>query len=196
MSLKKIVGIFIVSFLCYLGTVTSNSLAAPAYVGVDGCKCHKSEISDWERSKHGKTFKLLLPGKRKSAKKKAGLDPEKDYSTDVKCLKCHTTGYGNGGFQDRASTPGLTGVGCEMCHGAGSEYRGIHKNKGLDFKKAEVKAAGQLYGSIDPAVCNVCHDHEDNPFKPSIDKKYKLDIKVGLKNAKAFHDMYEQEAQH
>ncbi|MBE9537153.1 MAG: cytochrome c family protein [Proteobacteria bacterium] len=196
MSLNKIVGIFIVSFACYLAAITSNSLAGPAYVGVDGCKCHKAEISDWERSKHAKAFKRLRAGKAKSAKKKAGLDPKKDYTTDTKCLKCHTTGYGQGGFKDETSTPDMVGLGCEVCHGAGASYRVIHKDNGLGFSKAEAKAAGQLYGSIDPAVCKSCHDHADNPFKASVGEKYIFDLNEALKNSKAFHEIYEQEGIH
>ena len=169
-----------------------NADAGPKYVGVDGCKCHKSEIADWDRSAHAKAFELLSSGKREGKKKKANLDPEKDYSSDSKCLKCHTVGYkGDGGFADISSTPKLAGVGCEMCHGPGSEYRQIHKEKTTRFTKAEVKAAGQTYGSLDPEVCYSCHKHKDNPFRND-----NFDAKDALKDSRAFHKLYPLEGNH
>jgi len=172
-------------------------LAAPKYVGVEGCKCHKLEISDWERSKHARTFELLEKGKRGAKKKKAGLDPDEDNTRNPKCLKCHMTGYKeDGGFQDMSSTPGMAGVGCEMCHGAGSEFRILHKEKTINFTRAETKAAGQLYGSMDVSVCKRCHEHPDTPFKPEVDEKYKFNLDERLKDARAFHKLYPLEGKH
>lgn len=177
--------------------LAANAGAAPRFVGVDGCKCHKMEISDWENSKHGQAFQLLESGKRRAKKKKAGLDPEKDYRSTEKCLKCHTTGYKQeGGFVDDATTPGLAGIGCEMCHGPGSEYREIHKKKTTTFTVEEAKAAGQLFGSINEAVCRRCHEHKDTPFQPNIDAKYRFNLKEALKDSDAFHKLYPLEGKH
>lgn len=174
-----------------------NSYAAPKFVGVDGCRCHQSEISDWGRSKHAKAFELLEPGKRITAKKKAGLDPDQDYTKDTKCQKCHTTGYKEeGGFQDLASTPNMTGIQCEMCHGAGSEFRNLHKEKTTKFTVEEAKALGQTFGSMDVSVCKKCHEHKDTPFRPEVDDKYKFNHQEALKNDRAFHKMYPLEGKH
>ena len=109
--MKKIVAVFLFIFLCHLVNVTDSVDAEPTYVGSDGCKCHKMEIMDWERSKHSRAFDHLRPGKKKSAKKKANLDPAKDYTTDEKCIKCHTTGYEKvGGFKDISRTPSMAGT--------------------------------------------------------------------------------------
>ncbi|HBG47287.1 MAG TPA: cytochrome C554 [Deltaproteobacteria bacterium] len=176
----------------FVTVLAGSAWAAPKYVGVDGCKCHKSEISDWERSSHAKAFDLLSPGKKDAKKKKAGLDPDKDYSSDPKCVKCHTTGYkDDGGFTDLSSTAKLAGVGCEMCHGPGSDYRQIHKEKTTKFTRAEVKAAGQLFGSVDPQVCYSCHKNKDNPFRDE-----GFDVKEAIDNSRAFHKLYPLEGNH
>ncbi len=182
-----------------LGIATSVVVASPSYVGTSGCSnCHKDEFSDWQKSKHASAFELLQPGKRVGAKKKANLDPDKDYTTDEKCLKCHTTGYKKeGGFVSISATPEMKGIGCEMCHGPGSEFRNIHKEKRLEFTRAEVQAAGQIYGSLDPGVCKKCHGHPDTPFKSSVDPKYTDDVQALLKNnVRAFHTFYELDGKH
>ena len=175
--------------------------AAPHYVGAKACAgCHKSEYADWQRSVHGKAMDLLAAGKRGGPKHKAKLDPDKDYSKDEKCLKCHATGYGKeGGYVDSSSASDLAGVGCEMCHGPGSDYREIHKQKMLDFKSAEVRAAGQAYASKGDKVCENCHDHKDSPFKSSNDKKYAFDLKERMgrgKNGEIFHEINPLEGNH
>ena len=188
---------FLAFLFIFLGRAPQGEAAEFHYVGTEGCKCHKSEISDWERSKHAQAYELLMPGKQKSKKKKAGLDPDKDYSNDEKCLPCHVTGLKKpGGFRDSASTPAMAGVGCESCHGAGSEYRGLHKDKSLTFTRDEAKEMGALYGSVDPKVCDTCHSHADNPFTAKIDAKYNFDHGAALKENRSFHDFYALDGKH
>lgn len=178
--------------------VTGTASAEPSYLGSKSCAgCHKAETKDWQRSVHGKTMEILSPGKRSGPKHKADLDPDKDYSKDDKCLKCHTTGYKKpGGFVDMNSTPDLAGVGCESCHGPAGSYREIHKQKMLDFKSAEVRAAGQTYASKGDKVCENCHN-TDSPFKASVDKKYIFDLKERLKTGTdTFHQINPLEANH
>ncbi len=179
-------------FVCLLTVISVNSEAQQfKYTGAEGCACHKAEISDWERSKHGQAFDLLKPGKRASKKKKAGLDPDKDYTRDPKCLPCHVTGYKeDGGFKDLESTGNLAGIGCEMCHGPGSEYRVLHKEKGMTFTKADARGMGQVYGSFDESVCRRCHENKFSPFKPEIDERYRFKLKEALMNDMSFHKLY------
>lgn len=162
--------------------------ASPAYVGNAGCSfCHMISNLSWEMSVHAKAFETLRAGAKKQEKLNAKLDPGKDYTNDKDCLKCHTTGYREtGGFKDISSTPKMAGIGCESCHGPGSEYRGLHaKNK--NFTKAEAKAAGQVYGSLDESVCTSCHLSKDSPFTEKIDKKYKYDHQKALDDRKSYH---------
>lgn len=172
--------------------------AEPHYVGNKACAgCHKAEFADWQRSAHGgKSMEALAAGKKGGAKSKAGLTPDKDYSKDEKCLKCHTTGYGKeGGFKDMDSTPEFAAIGCESCHGPGSEYREIHKKKMLDFKRSEAKAAGAISASRGDKVCEKCHSN-DSPFKASVDPKYAFDLKARLKNEESFHQINPLEGKH
>ncbi len=153
-----------------LAIVAGFSAPAPAgdhsYVGSKKCKaCHLKEWKSWEETKMATAFETLKPGERAKAKEAAGLDPNKDYTTDEACVRCHVTGYGEeGGFTDVASTPDLVGVGCEMCHGPGgtyleSQYMSL-KNK--EYTKADLVAVG-LVDEITVEQCENCHNNE-SPF--------------------------------
>ena len=79
------------------------------YVGSKVCRqCHQSEHDQAASQKHAKAYSTL---------QKAGshLDPE--------CVICHAVGLDyEGGFVSVQETPELTDVGCEACHGPGSEH--------------------------------------------------------------------------
>ena len=86
--------------------------------------CHKSEAQGeqfpiWEKSAHAKAYATLAGDDAKAIAKEKGIeDPQK---ADA-CLKCHVTGYGAAAdmFGDKYDM--ANGVGCESCHGAGSDY--------------------------------------------------------------------------
>lgn len=187
---KKLITLFTLSVLWSLSGTPTTLAAEPAYVGIEGCSCHRSEITFWKRSKHARAFRLLKAGIFKAAKKKAKLDPAEDYTEDEGCVKCHVTGYKKrGGFVSLAVTPSLAVIGCEVCHGPGSEYRVLHKRKAINFTKKEAMAAGQLYSSLDDAVCRSCHLHKDTPFQAEVDEKYDFDLQEAIKDAGSFHPM-------
>lgn len=153
----------------------------PKYVGSAKCNgsCHDPYYQAWVDSPHGKTFNILKPGERADAKKKAKLDPDKDYTADPQCLRCHTTGYRQkGGFKPAGSKnkkgkdtstkidpeePSKEQVGCEMCHSAagGGQFRVVMKNTKGDFKKAETEKYGQRWDYEN--VCSRCHNHPKSP---------------------------------
>ncbi|RJQ54856.1 MAG: hypothetical protein C4526_04725 [Nitrospiraceae bacterium] len=83
-------------------------LTEAKYLGVEKCaECHQPFVESWKKTKHAGAFSSLeRVGK--------SFDPE--------CVICHAVGFGEGGFYNMEATPGLAGVQCEVCHGAGREH--------------------------------------------------------------------------
>ncbi|QPJ62196.1 MAG: cytochrome C-554 [Candidatus Nitronauta litoralis] len=175
------------------------------YVGSLKCdgSCHDAYYQAWKNTGHGKSFDLLKPGKRTEAKKKAGLDADKDYTNDPNCLRCHTTGYRQrGGFRPASSKkasfidpsePNKEQVGCEMCHtvAGGSEIRKVMKNTRGDFAKADTEKHGQRWDYKN--VCKRCHLHPKSPFKPSVDPKYEFNFDERVKNVHKIKDYWTED---
>lgn len=130
-----------------------TSEVRPSYIGGEVCKgCHLVQHLSWEQGPHGRAFEALAPGSRESVKRRAGLDPARDYRSDASCLPCHTTGYGEpGGFTSAEQTPDRVHVGCESCHGAGSEFVERVMRVKYSFAHAEVSDLGHI-GYVDPAA--------------------------------------------
>jgi cytochrome c553 len=161
--------VLVLSFLAFCGAVQSQEKKASteySFVGTKNCKkCHIKQFKSWKETKMAKAFEVLKPGERAEAKKKAGLDPAKDYTTDAECLACHTTGYGKpGGFVSLEKTPQLVGVSCETCHGAGGEYtkKQYMSFKNKNYKLAELVKVG-LVSPVTAETCISCHN-EKSPF--------------------------------
>jgi mono/diheme cytochrome c family protein len=171
---------------------TAGSDAAD-YIGAKKCKaCHMKQFKSWSKTKMATSFENLKPGVKAAEKKKAGIDPDKDYTTDENCLKCHTTGYGKpSGFKSLTETPKLINVQCEACHGPGADFRAIMK-KDKTFKPSDVKTAGLMIPSETENNCMECHGG-DSPFNEKVDPKYKFEIKERLKNT---HEHFPLKYQH
>jgi hypothetical protein len=123
-----------------------------------------------------KAFDLLKPNAAAEAKKKAGLDPAKDYTADPSCLGCHTTGYGEpGGFKGAAATPDMAGVQCEACHGAGSEYLkpGKMTLANREYKRSDLVSAGLILQNAANCAA-LCHNDRSPTYRP-------LDYAAGVK---------------
>ena len=79
------------------------------YVGSEACKtCHEYEYEKWSTKPHAEAYATL---------ERVGneLDPE--------CVICHVIGMEyESGFILPQQTPHLKNVGCEVCHGPGSEH--------------------------------------------------------------------------
>jgi 2',3'-cyclic-nucleotide 2'-phosphodiesterase (5'-nucleotidase family) len=116
------------------------------YVGNDVCgRCHQAQLTQWKGTGHAKAWQTLVD---------AGKD------TQPECISCHVVGLGKpGGFSSAGATPGFTNVGCESCHGMGTQHvawpaqkakvaeaacRGCHnaaQDPDFDFAKALAKVA-------------------------------------------------------
>jgi hypothetical protein len=156
--------------------------AGVMYMGVMKCKvCHHKQYWSWVETSMATSFENLKPGVKAAEKARAGLNPDKDYTTDENCLPCHTTGYGKpGGFVNLEKTPKLINVQCEGCHGPGGEYIQImRENK--HFLISEVKDFGLIVPSEDLHGCLECHGGK-SPFNEKVDPKYKFNFKERLKN--------------
>ncbi|MFQ5900273.1 MAG: multiheme c-type cytochrome, partial [Thermodesulfobacteriota bacterium] len=121
-----------------------------------------------------------------------GLDVvNADFTEEPLCLRCHTTGFGQkGGFKPGKTAidpdePSLEQVGCEMCHSArgGSRFRAVMKivKPVGSFSSATAEKYGKRYDNWTGNVCKRCHEHENTPFQPSIDPKYKFNFKERMK---------------
>ncbi|MBU0634540.1 MAG: cytochrome c family protein [Candidatus Omnitrophica bacterium] len=105
-----------------------------AYAGADKCKvCHPQQYEDYSDRQFNKAWKVL---KMRSEDK------------NPQCLKCHTTGYGKGGFVSEAETPHLASKQCEACHGPGAKHMG---------NPASVEQKQRLQSSVKQNVCIECH---------------------------------------
>ncbi|MBI4687839.1 MAG: hypothetical protein HY756_08695 [Nitrospirae bacterium] len=190
---RTLIALFSLMLMTAFFAVITSEADAATYIGAAKCKiCHMKEFKAWQATTMANSFENLKPGVKAAEKKKAKLDPNKDYTNDPKCLKCHTTGYGQpGGFKSLADTPDLINVQCEGCHGPGSEYLNIMKTN-KEFKRADAKAAGLTIPSEDEKGCMSCHGME-SPFNEKVDAKYKFNFKEKLKGT---HEHFPLKYQH
>ena len=162
---QKMAVIFLAGFL--VGTLTTVGFAQELqYVGNKKCVgCHRAELKAWQGDYHAKALDDLMPGIKAAEKTKCNLDPEKDYTAEASCLACHSTGYG----KPAAPNADLTNVGCESCHGPGSEYRNVKimsKKKYKENREAQHALAVKA-GLIAPTeeVCVACHNDKSPTWK-------------------------------
>jgi hypothetical protein len=130
----------------------------PSYLGYKRCRgCHKQEYDSWkEGTMNFNAFKALLPGARAEAKTDAGLDPNKDYTAEPECLRCHATGYGEpGGFTSYVETPDLAGVTCEACHGPGEKFWKVMAKDRHFYQRIDLIYKGMKVPN--QATCDKCH---------------------------------------
>ncbi len=117
---------------------------APAYVGARKCKvCHLDIYKSWEKTKHAWAFSALN-------------DKELE---KPRCLACHTTGFGRGGYGGKSAVASLGGVQCEACHGPGSLY-----SRSSVMRKPELGLQMGLV-RVDSTTCVTCHNSESPTFK-------------------------------
>ena len=117
--------------------------ATATYAGTQSCAtCHATAAKTWQGSGHARAFATLID-------LKADADPN--------CIACHTVGFGTpSGYRREFGEAKLTDVGCESCHGPGSQHV-AQRSAG-----AEVTAKFHPVGAGD---CRKCHHGEfSRPF--------------------------------
>lgn len=126
-----------------------NQPALYTYTGVEFCQgCHASTASgeiyqSWLGSPHARAYASLSSPQATEYLQKNSADINT-------CLSCHTT-LGRAGLNDHEKRVNLEGIGCERCHGPGSNY-----SQTIIMKdRAAFTHNGGSPGSL--ANCYTCH---------------------------------------
>ena len=168
--MKKIV-LFIALALVLFG-LPFIAYSAEDYVGIKKCKmCHMKIYKSWQKTSHATALETLKPGAAPEARKKAGLDLQKDYTQDATCLGCHTTGPDQ-----------QPGIQCEACHGAGKAYCSLtimnrKKWKADPEKHSEMAVSAGLQKEPDEKTCTKCHNYTSPTYKSFDFKQRREEIK-------------------
>jgi YVTN family beta-propeller protein len=142
---------------------SEGSGEGPEYIGVQACTaCHKGPImgyqfSKWRQSNHARAYARLATPKAYEIAQEEGITGSPQESS--KCLSCHTT---SGGIEAAAQESYYLdeGVGCEACHGPGSEYQ--FEAVMIDHQAA--LAAGLK--EVNQDTCMPCHaEAHGKPFE-------------------------------
>lgn len=145
--------------------MAQDAAAGPELVGSPKCKaCHKSKTGDqwkiWTESKHAGAFETLASDAAKKIAAEKGIE---DAQTAAECLKCHATKAFLGAevvVSAKGKYADTEGIGCEACHGPGSDY----KSKKVMVDSEASKAAG-LVRVKSADACAKCHNEESPTFK-------------------------------
>lgn len=109
------------------------------YIGTMACSgCHQDEYKIWQHTRHEEAYETLK---------------EINSHRDPECIGCHVVGYPKrSGFVNYEQTAHLVDVGCENCHGPGSNHI-VDPTK--PYKNASIEQ------------CRTCHYDEHDPnFSP------------------------------
>jgi hypothetical protein len=116
----------------------------PTYVGAGKCKvCHLETHNSWKSTVHARALFALSA----------------EEAQDSTCLRCHTTGFGDGGYGADGNLIDLKGVQCEACHGAGSLY-----SRSSVMREPALSRELRLV-AVDSTGCTTCHNDKSPTFK-------------------------------
>lgn len=143
-----------------------TAAAAPEITGAPNCKaCHGARTGNqwkiWTASAHARAFETLATdAAAKIAAERGIANPQEDDT----CLACHTT-RGFLGADVAVSAKGKyadkEGVGCESCHGPGSDYK-----PGSVMKDPNAARAAGLVMDKSPEACTRCHNEASPTYQP------------------------------
>ena len=133
--------------LCVTEVSAQSPINNNTYVGDTTCKpCHTTQLETFQKNIHTNAYTDIRDTERYIKLKAAGEEGS--------CLKCHATGYGEqGGFIDEKTTPELAKVGCEGCHGPGSEHSAVNSEE-IAVKKKTILRKPNC------GKCHLIHSHE------------------------------------
>jgi hypothetical protein len=154
------------------------------FVGHKVCKeCHGidkigNQYKIWVSSPHANAYKeLLTANAAEIAAKNRITSPEED----SQCLKCHATG--KGAVEEIVEE----GVGCESCHGPGSEYQYasnhvnyVDRESGYAtaLKNGMYPIRGEASLKIREKLCLTCHKKDRPCYPEDIQDHYKYQIPI------------------
>ena len=115
-------------------------------LGYESCaKCHEQEIVSWKRTPHFTTFdRLHRTPEAKQIAKRLGFRSVKRNDT---CIQCHYTHQSKG---DR--TRAISGVSCESCHGAATDWITIHNDYGSPTATKETETAANRIHRLQTSI--------------------------------------------
>jgi YVTN family beta-propeller protein len=131
-------------------------IKGPKFAGVEACAaCHDKpsmgyQFSRWRMSAHARAFGVLATPAAYAMAEKEGLAEEPQKSPA--CLKCHATAFNLAPGAALTTYSPAEGIGCEHCHGPGSEYM----NEAIMLDKAAAAAAGLKTAT--KSTCLECHE--------------------------------------
>ena len=152
-------------FVLSLFNFSQDANASPELIGASKCKvCHKAKTGDqwkiWTESAHARAFETLASEEAGKIVSDMGLgDPQQEEA----CLRCHATkAYLGGGavVSEKGKYADSEGVGCEACHGPGSDYKSQKV-----MKDAEAARAAGLVMVKAAEACTSCHNEESPTFR-------------------------------
>jgi YVTN family beta-propeller protein len=154
---------FKIGYISQLPDVTDSEKWEGRYIGTHTCgACHKGammgyQFSKWRLSAHASAYAVLASDQAYEIAKEQGL--KEAPQTSMACLKCHTTAYHQPAKGEIESYSLYEGVGCEACHGSGSNYY----PEAIMRDPRAAKAAGLK--EVTSQTCLGCHeDAHGKPF--------------------------------
>ncbi len=118
--------------------------AAATYIGSEHCiTCHPSAAKVWQASAHAHGWETLVA---------------RDADADPNCIGCHSVGFGApSGYRREFKSSKLVNIGCESCHGPGSQHVEQRRAGFADRDHFRTLGAGD---------CQKCHHGEfSRPFE-------------------------------
>ncbi|MBD3220293.1 cytochrome C554 [bacterium] len=175
----------LIAALIVLSFATTALAEDYQYIGAYKCfMCHKkdksgNQMQNWLDGPHSKAYETLASEESHAIAKEMGLgDPQKA----DECLKCHVTDHDAPASayddrfkaKDKSDDHFVDGVGCEACHGPGSEYKSMKAMK--DITAGELDGATVGLWTPDEALCVSCHNEESPTFKGFDLEEYMAEI--------------------